>query len=410
LNFLACFGLKGVIWGMLYRFADCVLDTARHALLRDGAPVHVEPQVFELLAVLAASGGAVVGKEDLISQVWKGLNVSDATISARINAARRAVGDDGKAQWVIRTIPKRGVQMVVPVETEPTTDPAGHAPPEAAAPAIRFATSADGETIAHTRHGQGPPLVRVGHWLSHLELDRESPVWQPMLARLGAHFTLYRYDQRGTGLSTRDVGNLTLDAFVQDLKAVADANGLDRFPIFAASQAVPVAIRFAALHPDRVSRMVLYGGYAVGRVYREPGPGEVDEDTILGLIRAGWGQEDGAFMNAFTALFMPDATPEQVQSFVRLQRQSISPENAALLRRAVDRFVVEDDLDKVRAPTMVLHARGDAIHPMSQGQLLAARLPDARFVMLDSRNHAPLPQDPGWTTLMQTVSGFCKDG
>lgn len=391
---------------MIYRFAECVLDTARQELRRDGAPVPVEPQVFRLLAMLAAAGGDVVSKEDLVAQVWKGLNVSDATISARINAARRAVGDDGSAQRVIRTLPKRGFQMAVAVEEE------GAAPvcPAPAAPAIRFAAAPDGERIAFARHGQGPPLMRVGHWLSHLELDWESPVWQPLVARLGAHFTLYRYDLRGTGLSTRDAETLTLDAFAGDLLAVADAAGLERFPIFAASQAVPVAIRFAARHPERVSRMVLYGGYAVGRVFRDASPGEVDEETVLGLIRAGWGRQDSAFMNAFTALFMPDATPEQVRSFVRIQSASISAENAARLRQAVDRFVVEKDLAQVRAPVLVVHARDDAIHPLSQGQLLAARLPEADFIMLDSRNHAPLPQDPGWDRLVEAVIGFCADG
>ncbi|WP_397541452.1 alpha/beta fold hydrolase [Roseovarius salis] len=229
-----------------------------------------------------------------------------------------------------------------------------------------------------------------------------------MLDRLGQAFTLYRYDQRGTGLSTRDVGNLTLDAFADDLRAVADANGLDRFAIFAVSQAVPVAIRFAALHPERVSRMVLYGGYAVGRVHRQVGGGEVDEETILGLIRAGWGREKGAFLNAFTSLFMPDATPQQVESFVNIQQQSITPEKAAILRQAVDRLVVTEDLPKVRAPVLVVHARDDAIHPISQGRLLASSLPGAEFMTLESRNHAMLPEEESWVRLMQAVTRFLQ--
>ena len=390
---------------MIYRFADCVLDTARQELRRGGAPVHVEPQVFRLLALLSASGGAMVSKEELITQVWEGLNVSDATISARINAVRRAVGDDGTAQRVIRTLPKRGFQVAVPVDREGAA-PAREAP---AAPAIRFAVATDGERIAYASHGQGPPLMRVGHWLSHLELDWDSPVWQPLIARLAEHFTLYRYDLRGTGLSTRDTRNLTLDAFVEDLRTVADAAGLERFPIFAASQAVPVAIRFAARYPARVSRMVLYGGYAVGRVFRTPLPGEVDEDTVLGLIRAGWGRQDSAFLNAFTALFVPDATLEQVRNFVRIQSESISAESAARLRQAVDRFSVEEELTEIRAPVLVAHARDDAIHPLSQGQMLAARLPGAEFMMLDSRNHAPLPQEESWSRLVDAVIGFCGE-
>jgi len=394
---------------MIHRFADCILDTSRHELTRGDKPVHVEPQVFRLLAVLAGSDGAVIGKDELIDKVWDGLNVSDATVSARISAARRAVGDDGKAQRVIRTIPKRGIQMIVETETGDGAETADTAA-RRDAPAIRFATSSDGEVIAHAHHGEGPPLVRVSHWLSHLELDWDSPVWAPLLSRLGQNFTLYRYDQRGTGLSTRDVSNLGLDAFVDDLKAVVDANGLERFAIFAASQAVPVAIRFAALYPDRVSRMVLYGGFAVGRIYRQAGQGEIDEETILGLIRAGWGQEEGAFLNAFSALFIPDATPEQVQSFVRIQNKSISPDSAALLRMAVDRFVVKDDLPKVTMPVLLAHANADAINPVSQSQMMAARLPDARFMLLDSRNHAPLPQEKSWGKLVDAVISFCSEG
>jgi pimeloyl-ACP methyl ester carboxylesterase len=388
---------------MIHRFGDCQLDIDRRELRRGGETVHVEPQVFQLLAEIAGAGGAVVSKEHLIETVWRGLNVSDATISARVNAARAAVDDDGQAQRVIRTVPKHGFALNVPLEQDRKPQPDAHA----GRPRIRFARSADGELIAHARHGQGPPLVRVGHWLSHLELDWESPVWRPLLDRLGRAFTLVRYDQRGTGLSTRAVGNLTLDAFVADLLAVADANGLDRFPIFAVSQAVPVAVKFAARHPERVSRMVLYGGYAVGRIHREVGAGEVDEETMLGLIRAGWGREDGAFLNAFTTLFMPDATPEQVKSFVHIQNRSISPENAAVLRQAVDRFVVEDDLSKVRAPVLVAHARDDAIHPISQGRLLASSLPEAEFMTLDSRNHAVLPQEESWERLVNAITAFC---
>ncbi|RKF15168.1 alpha/beta fold hydrolase [Roseovarius spongiae] len=391
---------------MIYRFADCSIDTGRHRFTRGGATLHLEPQVFALLAELAQAGGALVSKDRLIETVWQGLAVSDATISARISAARAALGDTGRDQRLIRTVPKRGIQLL----PEVTTD--APAPIEATgggreAPPIRFTQARDGATIAHSVSGSGPPLLRAGHWLSHLELDWRCPVWQPFLTRLGGDFTLCRYDQRGTGLSGRDLENVGVGDFADDLRAVADAARLDRFSIFAASQAVPVAIRFAARHPERVSRMVLYGGYAKGRSLRPKQPGDIDEETMLGLIRAGWGQADSAFFRAFVSLFMPDGTPEQVASFARVQSQSITPENAARLRRAVDRFDVADDLDRVRAPVLVVHARGDAIQPIAQGQLIASRIPDAEFMMLDSRNHVPLPQEPCWTQLMDAVSEFC---
>lgn len=385
------------------------MDEARHEFRRDGELLHLEPQVFALLVCLVRANGGLVSKEALIETVWHNLNVSDATISARINAARTAVGDTGKAQSVIRTVPKRGFQMAVALESDGYERPDAMPVPPAEAPHIGFATSGDGEMIAYSCHGQGSPLVRVGHWLSHLELDWECPVWRPLLDALGQDFTVYRYDQRGTGLSTRNLERDDLDTFVEDLRAVVDANGLERFALFAASQASPVAIRFAALYPERISRLVLYGGYAVGRAMRPAAEDDLDEATILGLIRAGWGQRGSAFLDAFSGLFMPDATGEQTASFVRIQKQSISPDNAARLRQAVDRFEVVEDLPKVQVPTLVVHAREDAIHPIEQGRLIAGAVPNARFIMLDSRNHVPLPQDPTWPRLMSAVRTFCSE-
>ena len=395
---------------MIYSFGDCTIDTARHAFMRGGTPVHLEPQVFALLTELARAHGALVSKDQLVQSVWQGLAISDATISARINAARTALGDTGREQRVIRTVSKRGFQLVPEVSGQDEQDrplPVQPAAPARPAPTVGFATAADGTLIAHSVSGTGPPLMRVGHWLSHLELDWRCPVWQPLLARLGRDFTLHRYDQRGTGLSGRDLARTDLDDFVGDLLAVADAAGLARFAIFAASQAVPVAIRFAARHPERVSRMVLYGGFAVGRALRPERSGEMDENTVLGLIRAGWGQPESAFFQAFIRLFMPDGTPEQIASFARVQSQSITAANAAGLRMAVDRFDVSDDLEEVRAPTLVIHARDDAIQPIAQSQRIAGAIPGARFMTLDGRNHVMLPQEPGWAELVQAVSEFC---
>lgn len=385
---------------MIHDFGPCELDTDRRVLRRAGETVHIEPQVFELLLTLLEARGSVVTKDALVDRVWRGLHVSDATIASRINAARKAAGDDGKSQRIIKTIPKVGFQLVVEAKTvAPMTAPVTGT--------VKYTQSADGEPIAYSSNGSGPPLVRVSHWLSHLDLDLHSPVWLPFLQRLGQHFTLHRYDQRATGLSTRSVNNLTLDTFVEDLKAVFDANDLHQAPIFAASQAVPVAIRFARRYPDRVSRMVLYGGYAVGRFHRKQEIGDVDEDTVLSLIRAGWGNENSAFFKAFATLFMPAATSEQIKSFVEMQGRSISPEGAVMLRQAVDRFMVLDDLELVSHPVLVIHARDDGVHPVSQGQLLASRLPNAEFMMLDSANHVALPQDPAWTSLTDALVSFC---
>lgn len=401
---------------MIYEFGGCRLDTGSYAFSRDGETLHLEPQVFDLLLVLAQHPREVVSREQLVTRVWHGLNVSDSAIGARIAAARAAVGDSGKNQRIIKTMRRRGFQLAVPVRTtggapEPAPEPHSAPAPQPAADrqTVRFARSADGARIAYAQSGQGPPLLRVGHWLSHLELDWESPVWQPLIATLGQHFRLVRYDQRGTGLSTRNLDGAALERFVDDLEAVADACGLERFPLIAASQAVPVAIAFSVRHPERVQGMVLYGGYAVGRAFRDTGPGDMGEETVLALIRAGWGQAGSAFVSAFTSLFMPDATREQMDSFVRMQLASISPDNAARLRMTVDRLMVEDLLPQVRVPTLVIHASGDAIHPVEQGRLLAAEIPGARFVTLDSRNHVPLPHLDSWDRMMREMQDFLNE-
>lgn len=394
---------------MPFRFASCSLDPERHEFRRAEEVVRLEPQVFDLLLTLVQNQGDLVSRDRLIETVWRGVNVSDATISARINAARVAVGDTGKAQRIIRTVPRRGYQLAVPVETGDAPDGEAVPAPPKARQTVRFARSADGLRIAYACSGTGPPLLRVGHWLSHLEMDWNSSVWRPLLDVLGVRHTLYRYDQRGTGLSGRNVVGMRMEDFVADLKAVADAAGLDRFPIFAASQAAPVALRFAAENPDRVSRMILIGAYAEGRALRGHAEGEADEETVLALIRSGWGRRGSPFVKAFASLFMPDATPEQIDHFVQVQLESASPEVAIRLRQAVDRFSVTDILAQVSAPVLLFHARGDVIHPISQGRFVASELPDARFVMLDSDNHMPLPQHPSWPEMVAEINAFLDE-
>ena len=398
---------------MIYRFGQFSLDPDRYELLEAGEPRRIEPQVFDLLCCLIERRDRVVSADELIEVVWQGRIVSDASLTSRVRDARRAIGDDGKDPRWIRTVRRRGFRFVGDVDV--SGQDSGPGPQSAdvrpAHPSqdVHFCRSADGTRIAYAVAGAGPPLVKSANWLNHLEFDWESPVWQPFIAALGERHRLIRYDQRGTGLSTRNLEGAELDGFVDDLKAVADAAGLERFPMVAASQAVPVAIAFAVRHPERVSGMVLYGGYAVGRVFRDSGPGDVTEEAILALIRAGWGLAGSAFVNAFSSLFMPDATREQLDSFVRTQLTSIAPDEAAKLRSIVDRFMVVDLLDKVRVPVLVIHAEGDAIHPIAQGRLLASEISGARFVTLDSRNHVPLPQLEAWQRMMREIHAFLDE-
>ncbi|MFV2002728.1 MAG: alpha/beta fold hydrolase [Paracoccaceae bacterium] len=398
------------IGAMIYNFASCSLDTARHILSRDGQPVHVEPQVFDLLTLLAENPGELITTERLIKQVWGGLNVSDSTISARIHAARSAVGDSGKRQNVIQTVPRRGFRLAAPV-TVAQTDNDKSSPPEISPQRqdIRYARSSDGLKLAYACSGAGPPLVRVGHWLTHLEFDWSSPVWQPFLHALGTRHRLVRYDQRGTGLSERQFAGRGIEEFVDDLQAVVRANNLRRFPLLASSQAVPVAVRFAAQYPEQVSKLILFGGYVQGRALRDKAANDVEEEMMLGLIRAGWGVHGSPFMKSFSALFAPDATPEQLADMANIQLHSASAETAVRLRRLVDRFDVSEYARQVRAPTLVMHANGDVVHPFEQGQLLASEISDARFVALDSQNHIPLPQHKSWPVMIDKILHFLAE-
>ena len=386
---------------MRYRFAGCILDTGRHAFQREGEDVPLEPQVFDLLALFVARAGELVTRDEIVGAIWGGRIVSEAAISSRINAVRRAVGDDGARQAVLRTLPRRGFRFEAAVETE-----AAGAPSPMAAPHARLATSRDGTAIAWATGGAGPPLLRAGHFLTHLDFDRRSAVWGPLIAAFESRFSLTRYDQRGTGLSEPEAADFSLDRLVEDLGAVADAAGLDRFPIFAASQGVPVSLAFAVRHPERVTRMVLYGGYAQGRSLRENAEDKAQAEAILTFVRQGWGRAGSAFLQAFETTYMPDATTAQLAEMAELQRASATAETAAALRQAIDRFDVRDILDSVRVPVLLLHPAEDAVHPLAQSRLIAARVPGAELRVLPGRNHVPLPGHPAYEAMLAETVAF----
>jgi DNA-binding winged helix-turn-helix (wHTH) protein/pimeloyl-ACP methyl ester carboxylesterase len=386
---------------MRYRFTDCVLDTARHAFQRGGEDVPLEPQVFDLLALLVARHGELVTRDEIVEAIWGGRIVSEAAISSRINAVRRAVGDDGTRQAILRTLPRRGFRFDAAVETE-----AAAQTPARAAPHVRLVTSPDGTAIAWATSGDGPPLLRAGHFLTHLDFDRRSTIWRPLIEALEARFALTRYDQRGTGMSETEVSDFSLDRLVEDLGAVADAAGLDRFPIFAASQGVPISLAFAARNPGRVTRMVLYGGYAQGRSVRGNAEDEAQAEAILTFVRQGWGRAGSPYLQAFETTYMPDATTAQLAEMAELQRASATAETAAALRQAIDRFDVRHILGEVRVPVLVLHAADDAVHPLAQSRLIAARVPGAELRVLPGRNHVPLPHDPAWEAMVAETVAF----
>lgn len=270
---------------------------------------------------------------------------------------------------------------------------------------IRFCTAADGVQLAYAVSGKGPPLVKAGNWLTHLEYDLESPVWRHWIEALSARHTLVRYDERGCGLSDRDIGDLSLDVWVSDLERVVEAAAVERFALLGVSGGGQVAIAYAVRHPERVSHMVLYGCYGRGRGWRDAVQREQSE-VLIGLVRVGWGQANPVFRRVFTTLFIPGATSEQMDWFDELQRVTTTSENALKLRRARQELDVTDLARQVEAPTLVINARGDALVPFEEGRRLATAIPGAKLVPLDSRNHILLADEPAWPVFVRELHDF----
>jgi len=395
----------------IYRFGEFELDTQLHELRCDGDRRHVEPQVFDVLSYLIACRDRLVTKDELLDKVWGHRHVAPTTLHTRIKHARQAVGDDGGEQRVIRTVRGLGFRVVADVEecgrTVMSPAPARAAVAEQR---IQFCTAPDGVRIAYATSGTGPPLVKPANWITHLEYDWESPVWRHWMRELSRDNTLVRFDQRGNGLSDRDVADLSFDAWVRDLETVVDTLGLERFPLLGISQGCAVAIAYAARHPERVTKLVLYGGYVEGVLTRASTQAEVDEmTTVTRAIPLGWGQDNPAYRLFFAARFLPEGTLEQMRWFSELQRVTTSAETGCRLLATAATIDVNELVRQVRVPTLVLHSTGDAVQSFAQGRSLAALIPGARFVPLESKNHVLLEHEPAWTRFADEVHRFLAE-
>lgn len=273
---------------------------------------------------------------------------------------------------------------------------------------VRYCNAPDGVRLAYAKVGSGPPLVRSAHWMGHLEYDWELPIFRHRLLELAKSFTLFRYDARGNGLSDWDVGEISFDAWVSDMETVVDAVGLDRFPLIGFSQGCAVSIAYAVKNPDRVSHLVLYGGFAAG-INKRPNTSAADRErwaAMKTLMKLGWGSDDPTFRQMFTSQMMPTATREQADAFNEIQRLSASPECAVRYLETVGEFDVRHLLPQVRAPTLVMHVRDDARVPIALGREMAASIPNARFVALPGKNHVLLEQDPGGAQFFNELKNF----
>ena len=270
---------------------------------------------------------------------------------------------------------------------------------------VRFCTSFDGTRIAYAVTGDGPPLVRAPHWFSHLDHDWTNPAFQPWVEDLSKRYAYLRFDQRGCGLSDREVPEISPEAHVRDLEAVVDAAGLERFAIFGASQGAAFAIAYTARHPHRVSHLILYGGFARGWAKRDPAT-IAEHETHIRLMELGWDSADSSFRQVFATQFMPEASLETIRAFNDMMPLTSSAMNAAKIFLTNGVIYVEAEARQVRCPALVVHGTRDVNVRFEEGRLVAGLIPGARFVSLDTRNHLMPPGDPAWPKLLEAIVEF----
>lgn len=386
---------------MILIFADCVLDTERQSLTRGGARVAVEPQVFELIRLLAENADRLVTRDDIVAAVWGGRIVSESAISSRIASARRAVGDTGRRQAVIRTVRKRGLRLAVPV----LAGGAGRRAGPARAVTVRYATTGDGTRLAYSVDGSGPPVAAVGNFFTDVEKDMQVTGAHELYDALIGQNRLLRFDQRGAGLSDRALGRVGLAEGAGDLAAVLDAAGFERTALFALSSGALTALSFAARYPDRVTRMVIVGGYVDGRV-RRAGKTDPDSDPIRGMYEEGWEDPQSVLMTASMAAYLPEGPGDVARGLAAYFQANTSRENVLAVRDALNLASVGDCLGRITCPVLVIHARHDRIHPLAEAQKIAAGIDGAALLVLASANHIPLPGHPSWDTYLEATLDF----
>lgn len=366
--------------------------------------VHLGDVIEKADGTVYGDGVNIAARLQELAQVGE-VTVSDAVKSALRGKVRINFEDQGEQSVKNIAEPVRAFRVVTetgtliarwPVLNELQQD-------------IRFCTASDGVQLAYAVMGNGPPLVKAGNWMTHLEFEWQSPSRRRFWGTLARGHTVIRYDARGNGLSDREVADISFDAFLRDLEAVVDAAKADRFALLGYSQGCAVCIAYAVQHPERVSQLVLYGGFVQGINRRPQTDAQRQAYTaMLTLTQLGWGQANAAFRQMFTSQFMPDATKEQEDFFNELQRQCASPENAVRYMQAVADFDVAQLLPKVTVPTLVLHARDDSRVPFDSGRRIAAAIPGARLVPLQGRNHILEVDRPAAERFLEEVQLFLR--
>jgi pimeloyl-ACP methyl ester carboxylesterase len=338
-------------------------------------------------------------------------------------AAERAIADRNRARVLRSAALDPGAapeKARLYRETAEAIDPGGAVPkPRALAASqhyrdieqtVQYCLTPDAVSIAYAVTGTGPPLVKAANWLGHLDLDWDSLTWGRMFHELSEGHSLVRYDERGNGLSDWSVADLSFDAFVADLEVVVDHVGLERFPLIGISQGAAVSIEYAYRHPERVDRLALIGGYAMGwRHYADDAMRE-EREAVMALVRHGWGENNPAYRQIFSHSFFPAATPEEIDWFNEFQRRTTSAANAVRFLEVFATIDVRHRLASLAVPTLVIHSRDDARVSVKHGKRLAAEIPGATLVTLDSASHTPLGREPAYEVMMARIRAFLAAG
>ena len=400
-----------------YRFGPFHLDVRERRLSRGDEVIPLRLKVFDTLLLLVENAGRLVTKQEMLDTVWPETTVEENNLNHNVSVLRKALGEKATGQQYIETVPRVGYRFAAPVDaavpqagtsavSTGSSSSLQFAGSSKARQEIRYCTTSDGVRLAYATTGSGPPLVKASNWLTHLDFEWGSPIWRHWYTALSRHHRLIRYDERGNGMSQRDVPDVSFDTWVRDLETVVDAAGLDRFPLLGISRGGAIAIAYAAKHPERVTQLVLYGAFEAGRTHVGT-PQELEARRALAsLVRLGWGLDNPAFCKTFTCRFIPEATSAHERWLDELQRVSTSPENAARLMERDDDIDVRPLLSQVRTPTLVIHCDRDHAVPPERGRLLAAEIPGARYVSLPSANHLMLEEEPAWSLFLEELGLF----
>ncbi|MCE8512005.1 alpha/beta fold hydrolase [Ruegeria pomeroyi] len=398
-------------------------------LMGDGALVRFGTAT-EAIATAHAIQKAMLGKP---VQLRAGVHVGDVTINGEdvfgdaVNIASRLQAAASPGGCLISRVTRQiaGGTVGIPLKSEGAMSLKGLSAPlevlsldlsgaddqaerarQSARQLIRFATSRDGTRIAWTETGKGRTLVKAPNWVQHLEYDWTQNPMDGWLPHLSNHYRLIRCDGRNNGLSDRGVQDVSFDRFVDDLKAMFDAAGLERAPVFGVSLGAAVAAAFAARHPDRVSSLILMSGFVKGLGKRNRPQDLALGHAMMDLSRDSWDDGYPSGRHLFAQAFFPESSPQDQDRYARFIKMAMTHADYLRVGDSVDVVDIEPLLPDICCPALVLHSDRERLHFKDQGQRLAAGIRNARFVSLDTANNTMPDYDPEWPRALREIEDF----